>query len=92
MNYVGKAKVDFENFFTNKTIVLTGTLTSMGRKEASSELELLGAKVTSSVSKSTDIVIYGTEAGSKLTKAQSLGIKTMTEVEFLEELNKVRKD
>ena len=70
-NYSGKAKVDFENFFSNKTIVLTGTLSSMGRKEASSELELLGAKVTSSVPKSTDIVIYGVEAGSKLTKANS---------------------
>ena len=64
----------------------------MGRKEASSELELLGAKVTSSVSKSTDIVIYGVEAGSKLIKAQNLGIKTMSEEEFLQEFNKVRKD
>ena len=91
-NYSGKAKVDFENFFSNKTIVLTGTLSSMGRKEASSELELLGAKVTSSVSKSTDIVIYGVEAGSKLIKAQNLGIKTMSEEEFLQEFNKVRKD
>ena len=81
-----------ENFFSNKTIVLTGTLSSMGRKEASSELELLGAKVTSSVSKSTDIVIYGVEAGSKLIKAQNLGIKTMSEEEFLQEFNKVRKD
>ena len=91
-NYSGKAKVDFENFFSNKTVVLTGTLSSMGRKEASSELELLGAKVTSSVSKSTDIVIYGVEAGSKLIKAQNLGIKTMSEEEFLQEFNKVRKD
>ena len=92
MIYKGKAKVEVENFFTGKTIVLTGTLNSMGRKEASSELELLGAKVTSSVSKSTDIVIYGSEAGSKLTKAENLGIKTMSEEEFLEEFNKIRKD
>ena len=92
MNYLGKAKMEKENFFTGKTIVLTGTLSTMGRKEASAELELLGAKVTSSVSKSTDIVIYGTEAGSKLTKAQSLGIKTMSEDEFLIEFNKIRKE
>lgn len=92
MKYLGKAKVDFDNFFKNKTIVLTGTLLSMGRKEATNELELLGAKVTSSVSKSTDIVIYGLEAGSKLTKAQNLGIKTMDESEFMEELNKLRKE
>lgn len=90
MEYLGKAKVDFENYFKNKTIVLTGTLSSMGRKEASEELELLGAKVTSSVSKMTDIVIYGEEAGSKLDKAHKLNILTMDEKEFLDELEKAR--
>lgn len=91
MEYKGKAKVTYETFFTNKTIVLTGTLSSMGRKEASQELELLGAKVTSSVSKSTDYVIYGEEAGSKLDKAKALGIKTLSEEEFMIEFNKARK-
>ncbi len=90
--YLGKSKVQNSNFFTSKTIVLTGTLTSMSRKAASEELELLGAKVTSSVSKATDIVIYGSEAGSKLTKAQSLNILTMNEEEFLKEYNKARKE
>ncbi len=91
MEYKGKAKANYENFFTNKTIVLTGTLMKMGRKEATAELELLGAKVTSSVSKSTDYVIYGTEAGSKLEKAKALGIKTLSEEEFIKEFNNARK-
>lgn len=89
--YKGKTKVNYETFFTNKTIVLTGTLESMGRKEATTELELLGAKVVSSVSKSTDYVIYGAEAGSKLDKANALGIKTLNESEFILELNKAKK-
>lgn len=92
MEYKGKAKVTFINFFTDKTFVLTGTLSSMGRKEASQEIELLGGKTTSSVSKSTDYVIYGVEAGSKLDKANSLGIKTLSEDEFLKELNDARKE
>lgn len=91
MEYKGKAKVNYETFFTNKTVVLTGTLTSMGRKEATAELELLGAKVTSSVSKATDYVIFGSEAGSKLDKANALGIKTLSEEEFIEEFNKARR-
>ncbi len=91
MIYSGKTKADYENFFTDKTIVLTGTLSSMGRKEASEQLELLGAKVTSSVSKATNLVIFGIEAGSKLDKAQKLNIRTMDEKEFLEELDKAQK-
>jgi DNA ligase (NAD+) len=66
--------------------VLTGTLTKYGRKEATTILEDLGAKVTGSVSKSTDIVIYGVEAGSKLDKAHALNIQTMDEDEFLSHL------
>ena len=76
------------NYFANKTIVLTGTLTKFGRKEATVMLENLGAKVTSSVSKATDIVIAGSEAGSKLSKAQALGIKVMNEEEFISLLEK----
>ncbi len=90
MEYKGKARSTKENFFSGKTIVLTGTLSSMGRKEASNELELLGAKVTSSVSKATDYVIYGIDAGSKLDKANKLNIKTLNEEEFLLELNKAK--
>ncbi|CAG7656013.1 NAD-dependent DNA ligase LigA [Paenibacillus allorhizosphaerae] len=60
--------------FYGKTVVLTGTLSIMGRDECAKKLERLGAKVTGSVSKKTDIVIAGESAGSKLTKAQELGI------------------
>lgn len=70
------------SYFSGKTIVLTGTLTFIGRKEATELLENLGAKVTGSVSKATDVVIAGTEAGSKLDKANSLGITVLNEDEF----------
>lgn len=83
MAYLGQDEVlNTSNPFNQKTIVLTGTLSLFGRKEATSLLENLGAKVTGSVSKATDIVIFGVEAGSKLSKAQELGIKTMDEEEF----------
>jgi len=71
------------SYFSGKTVVLTGTLESMGRKDATILLEDLGAKVTGSVSKATDCVIAGSEAGSKLDKAQSLGITVLSEEEFL---------
>jgi DNA ligase (NAD+) len=67
-----------DNPFKGKTVVLTGTM-SRPRSEIKAMLEGLGAKVTGSVSKKTDYVIYGEEAGSKLTKAQSLGVATLTE-------------
>lgn len=82
-NYIGSTIRAANSYFSGKTVVLTGTLSSMGRKEATALLENLGAKVTSSVSKATDVVIAGTEAGSKLDKAQSLGIQVMDETEFL---------
>jgi DNA ligase (NAD+) len=69
--------------FSNKTIVLTGTLLKMSRDEAIEKLESLGAKVTGSVSKKTDLVIVGESAGSKLQKAQDLGIKIVNEEDFL---------
>ena len=68
--------------FTNKKVVLTGTLNKYSRKEASELLEKNGAIMVSSVSKKTDIVIYGSEAGSKLDKARSLNIQIMDEDEF----------
>ncbi len=84
--YLGSTQIDENNYFYHKKVVLTGTLSSYGRKEATALLEELGAIVSSSVSKVTDIVIYGEEAGSKLDKAQKLGVYTMDENEFLEKL------
>ena len=76
-----------ENLFKDKTVVLTGTLTQMGRNEAKALLQQLGAKVSGSVSSKTDFVIVGDAAGSKLAKAQELNITVLTEEEFLEQLN-----
>ena len=81
--YLGSTVKAADSYFSGKTVVLTGTLSSMGRKEATNLLEDLGAKVTGSVSKSTDCVIAGVEAGSKLDKAQALGITVLSEDEFL---------
>ena len=67
-----------------KTVVLTGTLVSMTRDEAKARLISLGAKVTSSVSKTTDIVIVGENPGSKSTKAAALGVTIWEEQDFLE--------
>ncbi|CRF28999.1 NAD-dependent DNA ligase ligA [Mycobacterium tuberculosis] len=75
--------VDEDNPFFGKTVVLTGTLSSMSRDDAAKKLEKLGAKVTGSVSKKTDIVIAGESAGSKLTKAQELGIRIIEDEEEL---------
>lgn len=75
-----------ESMFTGKTVVLTGSLQQMTRNEAKELLESLGANVSGSVSKKTDLVIYGEAAGSKLTKAQSLGVATMGEATFLQEV------
>jgi len=87
-NYLGSTTSSANSYFSGKTVVLTGTLTSYGRKEATALLEDLGAKVTGSVSKSTDIVIYGVEAGSKLDKANQLNIETMDEERFLSLIKK----
>ena len=71
-----------ESSFNGKTVVVTGTLQNYSRGEIKSKLESLGAKVSGSVSKKTDYVIAGEEAGSKLTKAQDLGVTVLTEEEF----------
>lgn len=69
--------------FQGLTFVLTGTLETMGRSEASEIIQSLGGKASGSVSKKTSYVIAGANAGSKLTKAESLGVKIITEQEFL---------
>jgi DNA ligase (NAD+) len=69
--------------FSGKTFVLTGTLPTLTREEATAKIEALGGKVSGSVSKKTDYVLAGEEAGSKLTKAQELGVKILDENEFL---------
>ena len=70
--------------FKGLTFVLTGTLPTLKRNEAGEIIEGFGGKTSSSVSKKTDYVLAGEDAGSKLTKAQSLGIKIISEEEFLE--------
>ncbi len=72
-----------ENYFTNKKCVLTGTLDSMGRTEAKSLIESFGGSLSESVSKNTDILILGSNPGSKYEKAKKLGIYIMEEAEFL---------
>jgi DNA ligase (NAD+) len=69
--------------FAGKTFVLTGTLPTLKREEAAAKIEALGGKVSGSVSKKTDYVVAGAEAGSKLEKAQTLGVKIIDEAEFL---------
>ena len=73
-----------DNRFEGKTFVLTGTLPTLKRAEAKEIIESYGGKASGSVSKKTDYVLAGDEAGSKLTKAESLGIKIISEDEFLD--------
>ena len=75
-------ETEYNEYFTGKTVVLTGTLSNYTRDQAKAILEGFGANVASSVSKNTDLVLAGESAGSKLSKAQSLGIKIISEQQF----------
>ncbi len=75
---------NIDNRFEGKTFVLTGTLEEYTREEASNLIEKFGGKTSGTVSKKTDYVLAGIEAGSKLTKAQNLGITILTEQDFKE--------
>lgn len=83
--YLGE-KISITKDFDSKTFVLTGTLTSLTREEAGSEIEKRGGKVTNSVTKKTNIVIVGENAGSKYEKAKDLNIEIWNEDEFLKRL------
>ncbi|EDW1864562.1 NAD-dependent DNA ligase LigA, partial [Salmonella enterica subsp. enterica] len=74
---------EIDSPFAGKTVVLTGSLSQMSRDDAKARLVALGAKVAGSVSKKTDLVIAGEAAGSKLTKAQELGITVIDEAEMI---------
>ena len=82
VNPAFEEQIIVESSFSGKTVVVTGTLQNYSRGEIKAKLESLGAKVSGSVSKKTDYVIAGEEAGSKLTKAQDLGVTVLTEEEF----------
>ncbi|WP_336822207.1 NAD-dependent DNA ligase LigA [Sporosarcina sp. USHLN248] len=88
MDYKGRARseVPSEGPFAGKTVVLTGKLSILTRNEAKEKIEALGGKVSGSVSKKTDLVIAGEEAGSKLSKAEELGITVWNETELVEAL------
>ena len=80
---IGTTEIDKNSYFYNKTVVITGTFNTYGRNELTALLESKGASVTTSVSKTTDVLVSGNDAGSKLEKAIKLGIKIINEDELL---------
>ena len=80
---IGTTEIDQNSYFYNKTVVITGTFNTYGRNELTSLLESKGASVTTSVTKLTDVLVSGSDAGSKLEKAIKLGIKIINEEELL---------
>ncbi|MBO4537528.1 MAG: NAD-dependent DNA ligase LigA, partial [Erysipelotrichaceae bacterium] len=89
VNMIYRQAQSYASVFTNRTVVLTGTLDRLSRNDATSYLTQLQARVTGSVSRATDFVIAGHDAGSKLTKAQELGIEVMNEQQLIDELVRV---
>ena len=87
VNMTLKQELGTDNRFEGKVFVLTGSLEKYSRDEASQVIEKLGGKTSSSVSKKTDYVLAGEDAGSKLKKAQELGVKIITEIEFDKMIN-----
>ena len=86
LTFTSEKKEIVQSALTGKTFVLTGTLSSLSRDEAGARIIALGGKVTSSVSKNSDFVVAGEKAGSKLSKAESLGVKVLDEDTFLKML------
>ena len=76
-----------DNFFSNKHLVFTGTLSELSRDEAKYLAKTKGAKILSSIGKKTDFLIAGEKAGSKIDKATQLGVKILNEKEFLKKIN-----
>ncbi|HCY75248.1 MAG TPA: DNA ligase [Ignavibacteriales bacterium] len=90
LNFISEKKEIIQSALTDKTFVLTGALSTMSREEAGARIIKLGGKVSASVSKNTDYVVAGEKAGSKLTKAQSLGVKILDETTFLKLLEEIK--
>ena len=82
MNFTCQIQIT-DRRFAGQTFVLTGALERFTREEATQRIELLGGKVSGSVSKKTGVVVAGEDAGSKLTKAEALGIEIIDEAELL---------
>ena len=89
MQYKGPVKAEVEaidSFWSGKTVVLTGKLSQYTRPEAKKAIEALGGNVTGSVSKKTDILVAGEDAGSKLAKAENLGVTVFSEQDMVDKL------
>ena len=86
-NLIGTTDIDQNSYFYNKTVVITGTFVNYGRNELTALLENKGASVTTTVTKNTNILIAGAEAGSKLDKATKLGVEIINEEQLLTLLN-----
>ena len=87
ININNAEKISKNNFFSNKSIVFTGSLSKLSREEAKYKAKIKGAKILSTVSKNTDYIVLGEKAGSKYEKAKSLGITILLENDFLKKIN-----